>query len=148
MSNATNALRGLVTESVIELVRDQPFDWAGANCIRLARAQAVAMGHDVPKVPPFKSARGALRALKKQGARSTAELLDQWFERHDAPAFARVGDLVLLPGEDEHGEREDVMGCICIADGRGNLFGWHGSAPEKLSVIKGATVEAVAAWKV
>jgi hypothetical protein len=148
MSATTNALRGLVTESVIDLVREQPFDWAGANCIRLARAQAVAMGHDVPKVPAFKSATGALRALKKQGANTTAELLDQWFDRHPAPAFARVGDLVLLPGEDDAGQREEVMGCICISDGRGNLFGWHGSAPEKLSVIKGASVEALAAWKV
>lgn len=146
MSETINALRGLATDAVIDLVRDQPFSWAGANCIRLARAQAVALGHDVPKVPAFKSRTGALRALKKQGANSTAELLDLWFERHPAPAFARVGDLVMVPGEDDAGGRDEVLGAIFIADGRGNLAGWHGSR-EGLCVLKGAMADAVAAWR-
>jgi hypothetical protein len=146
--NATNALRGAVTESVLELVRDQPFDWAGANCIRLARAQAAAMGHDVPPVPNFKTATGALRALKKQGANSTAALLDQWFERHPAPAFARVGDLVLLAGEVEPGKANETLGAIGIADGRGNIFAWHPDKPEGLAVIKWAHGNIIAAWKV
>ena len=148
MTSATNALRGLVTESVLELVRESPFDWAGANCIRLARAQAAAMGHDVPKVPNFKSATGALRALKKQGANSTTELLDQWFDRHPAPAFARVGDLVLLAGETDEGEPDETLGAIGIADGRGNVFAWHPDKPDGLAVIKWAQGNIIAAWKV
>ena len=142
------ALRAAATESVIELLRDQPFSWKGANCIRLARAQAFALGHDVPKVPRFKTALGARRALKKQGVSSTAELLDKWFERHPAPAFARLGDLVLLPGEDENGARDDTFGAIGISDGRGNIFAWHGSDMSRLSVIKWAQASVVAAWKV
>ncbi len=141
------ALRGAVTDSVIELLRDKPFSWNGANCITLARAQAVAMGHDVPKVPPFKTATGAMRALKKQGASSTAELLDKWFERYPAPAFARVGDLVMLPGENDAGERDDTLAAVCIADGRGNLFGWHPDKPDGLAVIKSAQTAAIAAWR-
>jgi hypothetical protein len=141
------ALRGAVTDSVIQMLRDKPFSWNGANCITLARAQAAAMGHDVPKVPPFKTATGAMRALKKQGASSTAELLDKWFERHPAPAFARVGDLVMLPGENDAGERDDTLAAVCIADGRGNLFGWHPDKPDGLAVIKSAQTAAIAAWR-
>lgn len=141
------ALRAVQTEMVIDALREVPFDWDGASCIHLARAQAFALGHQVPRVPRFRSARGALRALKKQGAASVAELLDQWFPRHPAPAFARVGDLVLLPGDDGAGNRDDRLGAICIADGQGNLFGWHGSDLSRLSVIKWAAAEAVAAWR-
>lgn len=144
---AADALRGLQTEAVIEALRDVPFNWDGASCIHLARAQAFALGHPVPRVPRFKSARGALRVLRRQGAGSVAELLDQWFERHPAPAFARIGDLVLLPGENARGERDDRLGAICIADGVGNLFGWHPGKPDGLAVIKWAQADAVAAWR-
>lgn len=141
------ALRAVQTEMVIEALRDVPFNWNGASCIHLARAQAFALGHQVPRVPRFKTARGAMRALKKQGAASVAELLDQWFPRHPAPAFARVGDLVLLPGEDAEGNLDHRIGAVCIADGQGNLFGWHNSDLSRLSVIKWAQANAVAAWR-
>jgi len=104
------------------------------------------MGHQVPPVPLFASERGAIKALRKQGVRSTAELLDKWFERHPAPAFAELGDLVVLPG-DRDGERDDVLAAIGIADGRGNVFAWHGSDLSKMSVIKLAETEIIAAWK-
>lgn len=141
------ALRAVQTEMVIEALRDVPFNWNGASCIHLARAQAFALGHQVPCVPRFKTARGAMRALKKQGAASVAELLDQWFPRHPAPAFARVGDLVLLPGENDAGERDEMWDSVFIADGQGNLFGWHGSQPDRLSVVKWAQADALAAWR-
>lgn len=147
MKKAQIALRGVATESVLELVREKPFAWDGANCVTLARLQAVAMGHDVPALPKFRTAKGALRALKKHGVSSTAELLDLYFERHPAPAFARIGDLVLLPGENEAGERDDTLGAIGIADGRGNIFAWHGSDMSRLSVIKWAAGGVVAAWR-
>ena len=83
---------------------------------------------------------GAARALKRQGAENLEQLLDKWFERHDAPAFAIIGDLVLLPGE-------DGFDSICITDGRGNLFGWHDSDLSKMSVIKAADADIIAAWR-
>lgn len=143
----TAALRGAITDAVIDPFRARPFDWDGANCITLAHAQAVAMGHDVPDVPRFKTVKGALRALKKQGANSTAELLDQWFERHEAPAFARVGDLVLLPGETDLGARDDTLASVGIADGRGNIFAWHPDKPDGLAAVKWAQAAVIAGWK-
>ena len=101
------ALRGAVTDTVIELFKDAPFAWDGANCINLARAQGIAMGHDLPKVPSFNDAKGARTALKRMKVGSVAELLDLWFERRPAPAFAQIGELLVLPGETELGRRDD-----------------------------------------
>lgn len=111
--------RAAATESVLERFRDKPFDWAGANCIRLARAQAKAMGHDVPPVPVFRSPLGAKRALAKQGAASVSELLDARFQRLPAPSFAWLGDLVTLPGDPAH-----ELEAVGIADGQGNVWAW------------------------
>lgn len=141
------ALRGAVTETVIELFRERTFDWREPHCINLARAQGIAMGYDLPPVPRFETAQGARRALKKMGVNSVAELLDLWFERHSAPAFARIGDLLLLPGETELGLRDDALAGVGIADGLGNIFGWHSSDPTKLSAVTAAQAHFVAAWK-
>lgn len=135
--------RARATEAVLARFRDKPFDWAGANCIRLARAQAVALGHDVPPVPLFRSALGAKRALGKQGVKDVTALLDKWFIRLPAPAFMVVGDLCTLPAEPD-GEGLDA---VCISDGRGNLFGWHPDKPDGLAVIKQATAAIAASWR-
>lgn len=141
-SDMNLAERAAATEAVIDRFRDKPFDWAGANCIRLARAQGVALGHALPPVPLFRSATGARRALAKRGAASVAELMDQFFPRWPAPAFARVGDLCLLPGDPDDGGPD----AVCVADGRGNLMGWHWTFPG-LGAIKGAQSAVIVAWR-
>lgn len=134
------AERASATERTLARYRDKPFSWRGANCIRLARAQAKEMGHAVPPVPVFRTALGAKRALAAKGAGSVTELLDKHFARHTAPAFALVGDLCVLSGE-------DGLEAVCIADGQGNLFGWHDAKPDGLSVIKFAQADIRTAWK-
>lgn len=144
------AERAFATERVLARFRDKPFDWAGANCIRLARAQGEALGHALPPVPLFRTALGARRALAKRGAAGVAELLDQYFVRLPAPAFALVGDLVTLPCADEHGgnERGGALDAVCISDGRGNLFGWHAETGfARLETIKQAEAHVLAAWR-
>jgi hypothetical protein len=136
--------RAAATQKVLDRYRDKPFSWSGANCIRLARAQAVALGHKPPPVPVFRSALGARRALAKLGHRSVSSLMDSLFPRRPAPAFAIMGDLCVLNGEDEDAGLE----AVCIADGFGNLFGWHGSDPSRLSTIKRAEADIKAAWMV
>jgi hypothetical protein len=122
---------------------DKPFSWQGANCIRLAREQGEALGHSLPPVPAFRTALGARRALQKRGAETVADLLDQFFSRWEAPAFARVGDLCILPPEADG----DGLEAVCVADGMGNLFGWHGSDPTRLSAIKFAQGHVLVAWR-
>lgn len=140
MRSLTLAERAAATERTLDRYRQKPFSWSGANCIRLARAQAKAMGHHPPPVPMFRSALGARKALASKGATSVVQLLDQHFQRHAAPAFALVGDLCVLRGK-------DGLEAVCIADGQGSLFGWHPDKPDGLSVIKSAQADIQAAWR-
>lgn len=131
------------TERTIERYRKKPFSWTGANCIRLAAAQARAMGHKVPPVPLFRSVEGARRALAAEGFDSVTALLDAHFDRLPSPAFAWVGDLCAGPASDEHG-----LEAIGISDGQGNLFGWHAANGfTELAVIKFAAADLTAAWR-
>lgn len=137
------AARARATDAVLAQYRDRAFDWSGANCIRLARAQAVALGHQVPPVPLFRSATGAVRALRKRGAGSVAELLDRWFVPI-LPAQMIVGDLATLPTDPAE---PGALAAVVVADGIGNLFGWHDADPSRLSVIKFAAADIVRAWR-
>lgn len=78
------------------------------------------------------------------GHESLASLLDAHFERLEAPAFAWVGDLLLVPGEDG---RTDPIGALGIADGQGNILMWHDAAGARLAVVKFAQGAAVAGWR-
>lgn len=134
--------RAIATERVLARFRDEPFSWHRASCIHLAREQALALGHPVPAVPPFRSARGAKKALAALGVGSVTELLDRHFPRWPAPAFARLGDLCVVAGEQGEG-----LEAVCVADGQGNLFGWHDDRPEGLAAVKWAMRDIRGAWK-
>ena len=131
--------RAEATQRVIDEYRAKPFAWNGAHCIRLARAMGKELGHDLPPIPLIQSPLSAKKALAKQGCESTSDLLDKYFTRLPAPAYAMVGDLVAVPSE--HFE------AICVADGLGNLVGWHDSDLSQMSVIKFGMSGAIAAWR-
>ena len=134
--------RVAATEGVIARF-DKPFDWAGPNCIRLARAQATALGHDLPPVPMFRTPLGARRALKKRGFVSVSALLDRYFIRLDAPARAIVGDLVVGPAGEQHG-----LEAVGIADGTGKVVGWHEASDYScLDTILQANAQLTGAWR-
>ena len=137
----TLAWRARQTEQVLDKFRDQPFCWQRANGWKLTRAMAVALGHSLPPVPMFRTELGCRQALAKTGAATVADYLDRYFPRWPAPAFALIGDLVVL---------EDHVGgeTVCVADGLGNLFGWHGheGAPEGFGGARFAG-HPVGAWK-
>ena len=141
----TLAERAARTREVLDRFEEKPFAWSGANCIRLAAAQAKALGHDVPPVPMFRTPLGAKKALAKRGAASVAELLDQFLPRHPAPAFARLGDLVVLPQDPSLPEG---LQAVCIADGQGNVIGWHDGDLSRMHAIMGVAADVQAAWSV
>lgn len=136
----TLAERAAATRRVVDRFLARPFCWQRANGWKLLAAQARAMGHAFPPVPRFRSALGARQALAKAGFASVAELLDSRFQRLPAPAFALVGDIVLLPD----GAGGEV---VCIADGLGNLHGWHDADASGLAAVKFAMGDAIAAWR-
>lgn len=74
------------------------------------------MGHNLPLVPRFRSALGAMRALKAQGVETLPELLDKYFPRI-APAQMRVGDVACFPGDD--------MDALMVYGGLHAFLGWH-----------------------
>lgn len=142
-SPTTLANRQAATARTLARFDGRPFSWAGANCVRLARTQAANMGHKLPPIPRFCSALGAKRALASRGADSVTALLDQYFVRLPAPAFAWLGDLVVGPADAAHG-----LEAIGIADGQGNVWGWSEQNDHAALVpILFANAELTGAWR-
>lgn len=132
------AQRVAATDKVVTRFRRRPFDWsARATCIHLARAQARAMGHRPPAVPDFRSARGAVTALRATGHDTLEALLDSMFPRIP-PAAMLVGDLCIVPGE-------AGLDAIAISAG-GALMMYHQDA-EGLANVKEALPHVTAAWR-
>lgn len=76
----------------------KPFDWAKqATCIHLLRFHAAQMGHQLPIVPRFRSALGAMKVLKAEGVETLPELMDKFFPRIPA-AEMLTGDILAIPG--------------------------------------------------
>lgn len=139
------AARADATGRTLRIFQGRAFDWAsGATCLHLAREQARALGHrGLPRIPALAGPVDALRHLHAQGAATLAELMDQHFKRLPAPAFALVGDLLLLPGEDGTAE---PFGALVVSDGAGSVLGWHDSQPE-FAVIKDFASAALVGWR-
>lgn len=142
----TLAQRAAATSRVVDRFSRRPFDWKRANCWKLTAAQARAMGHAFPPVPQFRSALGAKKALAADGFASAEQFLDARFERLPSPAFARVGDLVLFPGDPDGNSAG--LDAVFVAGSDGNVFGWHGASADGLPTwVKFALADAIGAWR-
>lgn len=133
-------LRAAATEATVQTFAGRGFDWDGASCIHLAHVHAINMGHEPPPLPRFRSRQGALRGLLKTGHRSVESLMDSLFERI-APSRMLVGDIAMLPGEDNR------LKALVIFDGHLSVAGWHEAHPENLVWIKAMQTELIAAWR-
>ncbi len=137
------AARAQATRRTIDVWRSRPFDWSARyHCIALAHAQARAMGHKVPALPSIRSAIGARRALDKMGFASVEAMLSAYFQPI-APASMRIGDLCAGPSS------ADSLGlaAIGIADGQGNILGWHDHLSSEIATIKQALGQLTMAWR-
>jgi len=115
-----------------------PFDWKGhSTCIHLLRFHAAQMGHKVPIVPRFRSAVGARKALLSTGWQTLPGLLDSMFERIP-PAFARVGDVMAVPGEG--------FEALFIRAGVTKWIGWHQDYDNCTTVVPDFS-HAIGAWR-
>lgn len=100
------------------------FDWAKqATCLHLVRFHAAQMGHQLPVVPRFRSALGAMKELKAQGVETLPELMDKHFPRI-APARMLVGDVAAFPGADGGFDGLMIYGQLRAC------LGWHQDAAE------------------
>lgn len=111
--------RQRATQATLAKYRPRPLDWKKATtCIHMARFHLRQMGHAVPVLPRIRGVIGAKRALQANGWATVADMLDaQPMLERIAPAFMRVGDLAVLPGEG--------MDAIVICAGTHKLLGWH-----------------------
>ncbi|HMO74581.1 MAG TPA: hypothetical protein PKD48_04490 [Sphingopyxis sp.] len=141
------AQRAAATRRVLAVWRERPLDWrARRHCIALAHAQARAMGHRVPALPSIRSPRAARRALDARGFATVEAMMDALFAPI-APAMMLAGDICTLPAEPDSGGAAGLA-AVCIADGMGNLFGWHGATGfSRLSEIKYALAACTGAWR-
>lgn len=112
--------RQRATQATLDKYRNKPFDWKKAiTCVHMARFHLRRMGHKVPELPRIRGAIGATRALRERGWENVAQMLDaQASLERIAPAFMRVGDLAVLPGD-------EAMDSIVICAGMHKLLGWH-----------------------
>ena len=58
-----------------------------------------------------------------------------------------IGDLCVLRGDAATGGAIG-LDAVAIADGRGNLFGWHGDDMTRMSTVVYAVGHVSAAWRV
>lgn len=120
---------------------DRPVDWKRrVTCLHMFRAQLVAMGHQPPPIPPFNSPQGALRALRKRGFETVAQLAETLLPgRRIAPARMIVGDVALAPGM--HG-----FDAVLIDTGNG-LIGWSETDLSRLHIIEIDRDRLIGAWR-
>lgn len=116
------------------------FDWAGGRtCVHMLRWHLKHFGYKVPFVPDFDSAITAKRALKDKGFDDVPALLDSMLHRYPAPAFMKLGDVVVVAG--------DGMDAIMICSGPRRIFGW-GQEYETPVFIEPDMSQIIGAWRV
>ena len=131
--------RRLATEKTMARFRNKEFDWRySRTCAHLALYQARAMKRRLPKVPQFRSALGAKKALTGLGYDSLIDLLDAHLERI-APAQMRLGDLCAVAGT-------EGLDAVFINVAPRKIAGWREDEP-KLVVLAVSLDEIEAAWR-
>lgn len=135
------AQRAAATQQSFDAFKGAPFAWAHSSCAHLLATHLLNMGHDVPAVPPFKSATGARKALRAMGATNLTALLSGLGLQEIKPAAMLVGDLAVVPGDDS------PFDAIVVAAGNGKFMGWHG-ASEGLQMIDDVLPNVKAAFRV
>jgi len=115
------------------------FAWRKCKtCLHLAWFQAKGMGHKVPRLPAYKNALTAKKALKARGFDSVTEALDSLFERIP-PAEMRLGDLAAADGV-------EGLDAVFVNIAPRKMMGWREDAPT-LVVLDVNLNELKAAWR-
>jgi hypothetical protein len=134
--------RVAAAQATLDRYRDKGFAYGSGDCVQMAAFHLRRMGHVVvlSKGGAYRSALGAVKALRRAGHASIAAALDAHGLERIAPAAAIVGDIVALPAADG-----SPLEALTVALGNGRVIGWHVE-------VAGATVMQpvafAAAWRV
>lgn len=118
------------------------FDWKRkATCLHLASFHLRRMGRRPPALPQVGSLLAARRELAKRGWANVAEMLDGLGLARIAPAFLRLGDLVVI-GSD------DGLGSIFVSTGESMFIGWADELAPLARIDVFAPDNLLGAWRI
>jgi hypothetical protein len=130
-----------IAQATLDRFKGHPLTYGRHDCVQMAAFHLRASGYRVllSKGGRYRSAIGAVRALRRAGYQDLFGALDDLGLVRIAPAAAIVGDIVALPSE------EEILPALTIALGNGRVIGWHPDA-EGAAVLQPLAFEA--AWRV
>ena len=132
--------RQAALQDVLNRFRDVPCDFKRGDCVRLMRAMLVALGHQPPPLPCYRTLTGGKRALTKMGFEDVPALLDSLLPRIPWSRLLPGDVVVMLDGEESWGK-----GAGAVWIGNGKALGWHPSVSGAAILIPNR-IEA--AWRV
>lgn len=87
-------------------LRGEPYAFGRQDCWLFVAGGIEAMtgeDHAKPHRGRYKTARGALRIMRRAGAADMAEFAGLFLEEIEAPVFAQIGDVMAIPTKDAFG---------------------------------------------
>lgn len=117
----------------------KPIEWGRYDCAKMVifHLRQLGVSLSIAKAGRYSTAIGAVRALKRLGFTTLAEVLDDRGLMRISPASRIAGDIIEMPGD-------EGPGALSICVGNGRVFGYHES-------LVGADVlqplEMLAAWR-
>lgn len=133
--------RRRVVEQTKERFAGRSFKLGSSDCVKLARFHLTQMGHKLPSTGHYSTAAQAAAALKKQGARNLAQLLDKHLERIP-PAAMLLGDIAMPPSDPSDSTAK--LGTVLIKVAPSKFLGWH---PEHALLVVMDVTQIDAAWR-
>lgn len=117
----TIAERTEATQRTVDRFKGKPFELGSEDCAQMVLFHLAELGQNftLMNITKYSSAIGAKRTLKKMGFDSLPEFMDANYKRLPAPAFAKVGDILSFPSED------DPLGIGALAIYLGNKLILH-----------------------
>jgi hypothetical protein len=133
--------RAKAIEATMDRFGGKPFKIGSNDCVKLARFHLTKLGHKLPSTGHYTTVAGAAAALKKQGVKNLAQLLDKYLERIP-PAAMLPGDIAMPPSEPD--APASKLGTIMVMASGHKLIGWHPDV-DMLALMEVSQIDA--AWR-
>ncbi|WP_433910371.1 DUF6950 family protein [Sphingomonas yabuuchiae] len=133
-------MRTRAAQATLDQWSTRPMRLGTSDCVRMTASHLRRLGRKVklPASGSYRTPRSALKALVERGYSSLAEALDDMGLERIPPAAAIVGDVLLLPADNE-------LGALVVALGNGRVVGYHEDA---IGAAVLQPVEYSTAWRV
>ncbi len=133
------------TQNTIDKWLDKTFEWGSADCGQMVASHLQEFGLTTPleAAGRYSTELGAQRAVRKTGAKTMEDIVDQMGFTRISPASAIVGDIVGFPG----GRDEDhVWTALGVHTGSDKIIGFAAAPGEEAVVRAGPVSVCTVAW--